>query len=99
MHEREPFAPAQVRIAEFVLIEAELVQDRRMDIAQVAAILDGPQTVVVGMDFSDAVQPIDGLYPYLRAVRDLASGKQLLWSPVRSPSAEEAILALRLLRN
>ena len=49
---------------------------------------------VWAMDFSNAVQPIDGLYPYLLAVRDLASGYQLLWSPVRSPSAEEAILAL-----
>jgi len=27
MHEREAFASAEVRIAEFVLIEAELVQD------------------------------------------------------------------------
>jgi transposase InsO family protein len=49
---------------------------------------------VWAMDFSDPVQPIDGLHPYLLAVRDLASGCQLLWSPVRSPSAEEAILAL-----
>jgi transposase InsO family protein len=49
---------------------------------------------VWAMDFSEAVQPIDGLYPYLLAVRDLASGYQLLWSPVRSPSAEETILAL-----
>jgi transposase InsO family protein len=49
---------------------------------------------VWAMDFSDAVQPIDGLHPYLLAVRDLSSGCQLLWSPVRSPSAEEAILAL-----
>lgn len=49
---------------------------------------------VWAMDFSEAVQPIDGLYPYLFAVRDLASGYQLLWSPVRSPSAQETILAL-----
>jgi transposase InsO family protein len=52
---------------------------------------------VWAMDFSDAVQPIDGMYPYLLAVRDLASGCQLLWSPVRSPSADETILALRSL--
>jgi hypothetical protein len=49
---------------------------------------------VWGMDFAAAPQPIDGVYPYLLAVRDLASGYQLLWWPVRSPSAEEAILAL-----
>jgi len=49
---------------------------------------------VWAIDFSDAVQPIDGVYPYLLAVRDLASSCQLLWLPVRSPSAEETILAL-----
>lgn len=49
---------------------------------------------VWAMDFSEAVQPIDGLYPYLLAVRDLASSQQLLWLPVRSPSAQETILAL-----
>ncbi|CEF49059.1 unnamed protein product [uncultured bacterium] len=52
---------------------------------------------VWAIDFSEAVQPIDGLYPYLLAVRDLASSCQLLWSPVSSPSAEETILALRSL--
>jgi transposase InsO family protein len=52
---------------------------------------------VWAMDFSEAIQPIDGLYPYLLAVRDLASSYQLLWSPVRSPSAEETILAVRSL--
>jgi transposase InsO family protein len=49
---------------------------------------------VWAMDFSEAVKPIDGVYPYLLAVRDLASSYQLLWLPVRSPSAEETILAL-----
>ena len=51
--------------------------------------------VVWAMDFSEAPQLIDGLYPYLLAVRDLASGQQLLWLPVRSMSADEAIQALR----
>jgi transposase InsO family protein len=49
---------------------------------------------VWAMDFSEAVQPIDGMYPYLLAVRDLASGCQLLWLPVKSPSADATILAL-----
>jgi transposase InsO family protein len=49
------------------------------------------------MDFSEAIQPIDGSYPYLLAVRDLASSYQLLWLPVSAPSAEETILALRTL--
>jgi transposase InsO family protein len=52
---------------------------------------------VWAMDFSEAIQPIDGLYPYLLAVRDLASSYQFLWLPVRSPSADETILALRSL--
>src|SRR5262249_16544171 len=34
---------------------------------------------VWAMDFADAPRPIDGLFPHLLAVRDLASGQQLLW--------------------
>lgn len=37
---------------------------------------------VWAMDFSEAPRPIDGIYPYLLAVRDLASHQQLLWLPV-----------------
>jgi transposase InsO family protein len=43
---------------------------------------------VWAMDFAAAPAPIDGLYPYLLAVRDLASGKQLLWRPVLATTAE-----------
>jgi transposase InsO family protein len=50
---------------------------------------------VWAMDFSEAPRLIDGLYPYLFAVRDLASSNQLLWLPVRSLSADEAIQGLR----
>lgn len=42
---------------------------------------------VWAMDFAKAPALIDGIYPYLLAVRDLASGKQLLWRPVRAESA------------
>jgi transposase InsO family protein len=42
---------------------------------------------VWAMDFAAAPSLIDGVYPYLLAVRDLASGKHLLWRPVRSESA------------
>jgi transposase InsO family protein len=49
---------------------------------------------VWAMDFAEAPQPIDGLYPYLLAVRDLASGQQLLWRPLVSASALETIPAL-----
>lgn len=36
---------------------------------------------VWAIDFTQAPFPIDGRYPYLLAVRDLASGQQLLWQP------------------
>jgi hypothetical protein len=49
---------------------------------------------VWAIDFAEAPQPIDGLDRYLLAVRDLASGQQLLWRPLRSPSALETIPAL-----
>jgi hypothetical protein len=49
---------------------------------------------VWAIDFAEAPQPIDGLYPYLLAVRDLASHQQLLWLPVLRPTADEAIAAL-----
>jgi hypothetical protein len=50
---------------------------------------------VWAIDFAEAPgAPIDGLYPYLLAVRDLASGQQLLWRPLREATAAEAIVAL-----
>ena len=52
---------------------------------------------VWAMDFAEAPQPIDGLYPYLLAVRDLASHQQLAWLPVTAPTAAETLLALRSL--
>lgn len=50
--------------------------------------------VTWAMDFAQPPHPIDGRYPYLLAVRDLASGQQLLWLPIAHASADEAILAL-----
>jgi transposase InsO family protein len=49
---------------------------------------------VWAMDFTEALTPIDGWYPYLLAVRDLASGAQLLAWPLRTATAPEAIRAL-----
>ena len=46
------------------------------------------------IDFGEPPHPVDGLYPYLLAVRDLASGRSLLWRPLKSATAIEAILAL-----
>lgn len=49
---------------------------------------------VWAMDYAEAPRPIDGLYPYLLGVRDLASGQQLLWLPLKSATAAETIPAL-----
>jgi putative transposase len=52
---------------------------------------------VWAMDFTQAPAPIDGLYPYVLAVRDLASGCQLLWQPLRAANAEGTVDALAML--
>jgi transposase InsO family protein len=49
---------------------------------------------VWAMDFAEAPAPIDGAYPYLLAVRDLASCRQLLWLPTPAESAAETVNAL-----
>jgi transposase InsO family protein len=49
------------------------------------------------MDFAEAPQPIDGRYPYLFAVRDLASGQQLLWLPTQEATAQATIASLAML--
>lgn len=52
---------------------------------------------VWAMDFAKAPCLIDGHYPYLLAVRDLASGQQLLWQPVAAPTAEVVLAELPVL--
>jgi transposase InsO family protein len=52
---------------------------------------------VWAIDFSEAPRPIDGIYPYLLAVRDLASHQQLLWLPTFDMTADTTINALRSL--
>ncbi len=49
---------------------------------------------VWAMDFSEPSQPIDGVYPYLFAVRDLASHWQLAWLPVPNQTADVVRTAL-----
>ena len=52
---------------------------------------------VWAMDFHGPRPLIDGLYPHLLAVRDLASGQQLLWRPVADVTAttvREALTSL-----
>jgi len=49
---------------------------------------------VWAIDFTGPLAPVDGKYPYLLAVRDLASGQQLLWLPTTDPTAAETVKAL-----
>jgi Integrase core domain len=49
------------------------------------------------IDFAEAPSAIDGTWPYLLAVRDLASGQQLLWLPVSDETAATAVRELELL--
>jgi transposase len=49
---------------------------------------------VWALDFAEAPSGIDGVGPYLLAVRDLASGQQLLWQPVVAPTAAVVRAAL-----
>jgi transposase InsO family protein len=50
---------------------------------------------VWAMDFAEAPRPIEGRYPYLLAVRDLASHQQLAWQPVTAATAAETLATLR----
>jgi hypothetical protein len=52
---------------------------------------------VWGMDYTQAPGAIDGTYPYVLAVRDLASHYVLMWLPVEDQTAEGAAGALRAL--
>jgi transposase InsO family protein len=52
---------------------------------------------VWAIDFAEPPQVIDGLYRYLLAVRDLASGQQLLWQPLAQATATTTCAALAYL--
>lgn len=52
---------------------------------------------VWAIDYAGPVPPIDGQYPNLLAVRDLASGMQLLWQPVEAATGDNAAQALATL--
>jgi transposase InsO family protein len=52
---------------------------------------------VWAMDHAEPPALIDGLYPFVLAVRDLASGQQLLWQPVEDATAVTTCALLRLL--
>jgi hypothetical protein len=52
---------------------------------------------VWAIDFTGPRPAIEGRYPYLLAVRDLASGQQLLWRPVEAATGQVARDALAAL--
>lgn len=52
---------------------------------------------VWALDHIEPPQPVDGIYPYVLAVRDLASGYQLMALPVRTKGAREVVEALESL--
>jgi hypothetical protein len=52
---------------------------------------------VWAIDFSEAPQPIDGVWPYLLAVRDLASGMALWWQALAEATAATTCEALAYL--
>lgn len=52
---------------------------------------------VWAIDFAEPPLPVDGRFGRLLAVRDLASGMQLLWLPVADESAHSAVAALESL--
>jgi transposase InsO family protein len=52
---------------------------------------------VWAIDHSEPPRPIDGCYPQILAVRDLASGMQLAWTPVLDATAAEALSILESL--
>jgi transposase InsO family protein len=52
---------------------------------------------VWAMDFTEARQPIEGRFPYVFAVRDLASGLQLAWRPVPDLTVDTVLPELILL--
>src|SRR5262249_13604236 len=54
--------------------------------------MDFAQPTCRGQDYG--LPPIDGPYPYLLAVRDLASGYQLAWLPMTAATADLACEAL-----
>jgi transposase InsO family protein len=61
-------------------------------------VLDWHQPGTVwALDFTKVSRPIDGCFPYLLAVRDLASGYQLAWRAVAAADAATVLLELELL--
>jgi transposase InsO family protein len=52
---------------------------------------------VWAIDYTKSTSPVDGRFEYLLAVRDLASGLQLLWQPVEAATGVNAACELDML--
>src|SRR5579885_1103213 len=57
MHLREPFFPAEVQVAEGVLLQAELMEHGGVNVAEVNGLLDGAEADGVGG--ADDLAPLD----------------------------------------
>jgi transposase InsO family protein len=68
-----------------------------MDFAQAPAPIDGVSSPLASLGRGVGGEGIAGGHPFLLAVRDLASGQQLLWLPVMTATADSAVVALRSL--
>jgi len=67
----------------------------RLRSRQLAPVLHWKRAGTVwAMDFAEPPAPVDGVYRQLLAVRDLASGYQLLWLPTEDANAVTALAAL-----
>ena len=54
IHDRQPFVAAVVREGQLLVIEAQQVQDRGVDVVDVGLVLDGVQADLVGRAVGDA---------------------------------------------
>jgi transposase InsO family protein len=65
---------------------------------RVRHVLHWPRAGTVwAMDFTEVVQPVEGTWPYVFAVRDLASGMQLAWRAVADVTEASAWRELEVL--
>ena len=96
-------AAVQATFPELARREAENLRNRfrhlwKLDNQRLIHVLHWHHSGAVwAMDHTEPTRAIDGRWPYILAVRDLASGCQLAWLPVLDESAETTIHALQWL--
>ena len=96
-------AAVQATFPDLARREAENLRDRfrrlwRLDHQRAIHVLHWHHPGAVwAMDHTGPLPAIDGRWPYILAVRDLASGCQLAWLPVLDETAETTISALQWL--